>query len=143
MNAAIACHPVRRPAVVGGMRKRLPWTLALLLGAAAPAASGAGTRLVVQSSPLAGFQFYDARESWDEMKVGDALELVREPDNAHDPDAVRVLWRGRMLGYVPKRENAHVARQLDRGVALQAKIVTLQAHPNPRNRLAFEVYVGL
>jgi hypothetical protein len=48
-----------------------------------------------------------------------------------------------MLGYVPKRENAHVARQLDRGARVQARIVKLTEHRNPWLRMAFEVYVEL
>ncbi len=37
--------------------------------------------MLVQSSPLAGFQYYQGKALWDEMKVGDALALVREADN--------------------------------------------------------------
>ena len=50
-------------------------------------------------SPLAGFQFYAGRELWDEMKAGDTLVLVREPDNAHDANAVRVVKTLKDAGY--------------------------------------------
>ncbi|MEW6689675.1 MAG: HIRAN domain-containing protein, partial [Pseudomonadota bacterium] len=63
----------------------------------------------MQSSPLAGFRYAEAAEAWPLLKAGDALELVREPDNAHDANAVRVEWRGRKLGYVPRRANAALA----------------------------------
>lgn len=142
MSASLACHPAHPQAVVGGMKTRLQHILALAL-CAASAAHGAGARLIVQSSPLAGAQFYGIRELSAGMKVGDALELVREPDNAHDINAVRVLWRGHMLGYVPRRENAHVARQLDRGAPVAARVVKLTEHRNPWLRMAFEVYVEL
>lgn len=119
----------------------LACALALALCPLRPNAAEA--RLIVQSSPLAGFQFYAGRDLWQEMKVGDTLELVREPDNAHDANAVRVMWRGRMLGYVPRRENAHVARQLDNGVPVKARVVKLQEHRSPWRRMEFEVYVDL
>ncbi len=127
------------------MRSALQRSLALALCTACGSASAgaAEARLIVQSSPLAGSQFYAARQVWQDMKVGDELELVREPDNAHDANAVRVLWRGEMLGYVPKRENAHVARQLDHGARVRARIVRLVEHRNPWLRMAFEVYVEL
>lgn len=127
------------------MRARFHRTLALALcsACAATAAHGAQVRLVVQSSPVAGFQFYAGRALWAEMAVGDALELVRDTDNAHDAHAVRVLWRGHMLGYVPRVENAHVARQIERGVPLQARIVKLTQHRNPWLRVHFQVYVDL
>ena len=120
--------------------------LALAAGLALTAIGGAPAaevRLVVQSSPLAGFRFYAGEESWNDMRVGDALELVREPGNPHDPHAVRVHWRGRMLGYLPRRENRHVAAQLDRGTPVRARIVKLAGRKNGRRQIKFEVYVDL
>lgn len=120
---------------------RLAGFAAALAVAAAQADDGANVRLLVQSSPLAGFRYAEAPTVWPLMRVGDALELVREPQNPHDGNAIRVEWRGRKLGYVPRRENAALAWALDRGAALQARIVRLQAHPNPARRLEFEVFL--
>lgn len=108
------------------------------LGAQERAAS---VRLLVQSAPLAGFRYHAAGEVWDELHVGDALELVREADNPHDANAVAVAWRGRKLGYVPRRENAALAWGLDRGERLRARISRLSAHPNPARRIEFEVFI--
>ena len=101
----------------------------------------AGVRLLVQSSPLAGFRYHAAAEVWHELRVGDSLELRREPDNPHDANAVSVCWRGRKLGYLPRRENAAAAWGLDRGQALRARISRLAPHPNPARRIEVEVYV--
>ena len=98
-------------------------------------------RLLVQSSPLAGFSYHAAAEIFSELRVGDALELAREHDNPHDPNAIGVLWRGRKLGYVPRRANAALAWGLDRGEPLQARISRIAQHPNPARRIEFEVYV--
>jgi hypothetical protein len=98
-------------------------------------------RLLVQSSPLAGFRYHAAALVWRELRVGDALELAREPDNPYDPNAVAVSWRGRKLGYVPRRANAALAWGLDRGEELRARISRLREHPNPARRIEFEVYV--
>jgi len=121
------------------------WRIALL---AALLAAGPGrgdervpsVRLLVQSSPLAGFRYHAAAEVWDQLRVGDALELRREPDNPHDPSAVSIAWRGRKLGYVPRRENTALAWGLDRGEPLRARISRLAPHPNPARRVEFEVY---
>ena len=113
--------------------------LALLAGRAAHAEPG--VRLLVQNSPLAGFRYHAAAEVWPALRVGDALELAREPENPHDANAVRVLWRGRVLGYVPRRENAALAWGLERGMQLRARISALAEHPNPARRVRFEVYV--
>lgn len=113
--------------------------LALLVGQAAHAEPG--VRLLVQNSPLAGFRYHAAAEVWPALRVGDALELAREPENPHDANAVRVLWRGRVLGYVPRRENTALAWGLERGIQLRARISALAEHPNPARRVRFEVYV--
>jgi HIRAN domain-containing protein len=97
-------------------------------------------RLLVQSSPLAGFRYHAAAQVWHELRVGDRLELRREPDNPHDANAVSVCWRGGKLGYLPRRENAAVSWSLDRGQQLHARISRLAQHPNPARRIEVEVY---
>lgn len=120
------------------------WMTSCLLGlwtALAPA--GERVRLLVQSSPLAGSQYHALADHLADMQVGDRLELVREPDNPHDRQAIRVDWRGRKLGYVPRRENRILAAALDNGEPLLARIVELRAHPDPWQRLRFEVWLEL
>jgi hypothetical protein len=115
---------------------------ALLAALAAPAAA-AEARIIVQESPLAGFQYYEGKALWEMMRVGDPLRLVREPQNPHDANAVRIEWRGEMLGYLPRRENADVARQMDLGAPVKARVVRLTDARNPWHRVRFEVYVEL
>ena len=110
---------------------------------ATPSMAHADASIIVQQSPLAGFQYYDGKARWDEMKAGDTLTLVRERDNPHDANAVRVEWNGSRLGYIPRRENTDVARQMDRGAAVKARIVKLTEARNPWQRVQFEVYVDL
>jgi hypothetical protein len=98
-------------------------------------------RILVQSSPLAGIQFYTAKEWWAEMQVDDRLQLIREPDNRHDANAIRVEWKGHKLGYVPRRENQAVAQEMDRGAHLEASISKLQRHRSPWQRLKMDIYV--
>jgi hypothetical protein len=79
---------------------------ALCLGLAFALTALAGeVRILVQSSPLAGFQYHAGEALWQEMREGDRLALVREADNPHDGNAVRVEWRGQKLGYLPRAEN--------------------------------------
>jgi hypothetical protein len=118
--------------------------LALLLAVASAVADRAlaqQVRVLVQSSPLAGFKYHEAPKIWQEMRVGDALSLEREPDNVHDATAISVKWRGHMLGYVPRAQNAALAWAMDRGENLDARVSRLQPHRNLRKRIEFEVYV--
>ena len=124
---------------------RAAWLFIVVAAFAGPplAAGQPATRILIQSSPVAGFQFHEGKRLWDQLKVGDALALVREPGNAHDARAVRVEWNGHLLGYVPRAENDAVARQLDRGNKLEARVVRLTKHRDPWKRIEFEVFLKL
>ena len=114
---------------------------ATILGSVSALAAEAA--IIVQRSPLAGFRHYDGIEVWRDMKSGDRLELVREPENPYDAGAIRVEWRGHKLGYVPRHDNAAVARQLDRGTPLEARVAALRENRNRSVRIEFEVIAPL
>lgn len=121
-------------------------TLAAIAVAALTAAScacAAEAVIIVQRSPLAGFRHYGGGDVLRSLKPGDRLELVREPVNPYDANAVRVEWRGVKLGYVPSRDNAAVARQMDRGVALEARLAAVRENRNRSVRLELEVVAPL
>jgi HIRAN domain len=124
--------------------KRLCWQLcwlSLLLLLMQPVAAES-VKILVQNSPLAGSQYYAMTEVWAEIKLGDRLTLTRESNNRHDRNAIRVAWKGRQLGYVPRAENRAVAAALDAGEKLEARVSKLrslaQTH-DPWQRIEFEV----
>ncbi len=121
------------------MRFLLTLSLALSLNAAA----AERVRMLIQSSPLAGSQYYALDRSWLEMKVGDTLQLIREADNPHDRNAIRVEWRGQKLGYVPRAENRALASAMDQGEPLVARISRLRDEADPWRRVEFEVFAEL
>lgn len=117
---------------------------ALLLAAVSVQfAAAQQVRVLVQSSPLAGFRYYAGEALWQDMRVGDELALIREPDNAHDANAVRIEWRGHKLGYLPRAENRAVAIEMDRGAPVIARIAALTQDRNPWKRLRVDIYVVL
>ena len=115
--------------------------LAVLL--AIPGAGAAEALIVVQRSALAGFRHHDGAAVLRSLRAGDRLELVRELANPYDASAVRVEWRGVTLGYVPRGDNAAVARQMDRGVALEARLAGVRENRNHSVRLELEVVAPL
>ena len=121
-------------------RVLLPLSLGLALNLAALASE---VRILVQSSPLAGFQYHGGKSLWHEMREGDRLTLIREAGNPHDANAVRIEWRGQKLGYLPRAENRAVAAAMDRGEAVDARIAKLREHRNPWQRMLIEVFVVL
>ena len=108
-----------------------------------PATQRGQASLLIQSSPLAGSQFHALPDVVSQIRVGDTLTLQRDPTNPHDSNAIQVLWQGHMLGFVPRRENKAVARAMDRGQPLVARVVALRPEESPWRRLRFEISVIL
>ena len=107
------------------------------------AAEESAAEILVQVSMTAGLRYHEAKAVWEEMQVGDSLTLVREPENPYDARAVRVEWQGHKLGYIPRTENDAVARQMDRGNPLQARLTKLVYYRNHRRKLELEVFLPL
>lgn len=116
---------------------------ALLFLAAFASAADSGTRLRVQTVNVAGVGYHQGGNVWPLLHEGDALTLVREADNKHDPLAVRIDWQGHVLGYVPRDQSGPIAAAMDRGTPLSARIAKLREHPNPRERILIEVFAEL
>jgi hypothetical protein len=66
-----------------------------------------------------------------ELEEGAILVLKRDPENEHDPLATRILdEKGRKLGWVPRGKNEAIARLMDAGKFLFAKLVDKEWHDN-------------
>lgn len=115
----------------------------LLLGAFASQIAIGQSSMVIQRTPLAGFNYHNAPTLWSDLQEGDALALIAEPDNPHDPQAVRVDWQGQTLGYLPRTLNGAVSRSLAEGTRLSGKIKQLRSHPDPRRRIEIEILFTL
>jgi hypothetical protein len=118
--------------------------LALMLVLAGSAsADEAVAYLVVRDSPLAGFRYNDGRLVWNDMREGDALGMVREYDNPFDGSAIRLEWNGRKIGYVPREENSALAREIDAGKVIEARIIKLTRRRNGRYLISYDILVPL
>jgi len=57
------------------------------------------------------------------LTAGDPVQLVREPDNIHDSNAVQVrVLAGELLGYIPGELAVTLAQEIDAGMCAQARI---------------------
>lgn len=86
---------------------------------------GAPRPLLVTSA--AGTVYCDP-EAVSSVRPGDALKLVREPENPFDALAVRIdNAAGEKIGYVPRALNADIAALLDAGAPLTCTAVSVEA----------------
>jgi hypothetical protein len=124
-------------------RSVLGLLVAAITGAAAPTPAAISKRrgILIQESPLAGFQYHAGQSLWVQFHVDAPLQLLREPDNAHDRSAVAIHFAGQRIGYLPRLENTAVSQMLDRGESLTAHVVALQESRNPWQRIRLAVWV--
>jgi hypothetical protein len=99
--------------------------------------------LLVQECFIKGFGQHDGSKVFSRLQPGDPLRLLREPDYPHDVNAVRVQWRGYTLGYLSRDASEGIARQLDFGNRLRARIVRVSRHRDPDRRVEIEIYLPL
>ena len=92
---------------------------------------------------VAGFAYYDGLEVIEELKLGKRVNLVIEPDNPHDPEAVAIYYQGTKLGYVPQGKNSLLSTFLYFGHEnlFEARIqtVNLENHPERQFRVVVKV----
>lgn len=76
-------------------------------------------KLFFKECHLAGRQYHDADEVWDELHVGTLLKMERDFDNRFDKNAVAVTYTNNqdtfLLGYIPSDENETIAQLLEMG----------------------------
>ena len=108
---------------------------ALGIAATGASAGNASEKVLIQSSPIAGFQFHQGEAVWDSLSIGSRLELQREAENPHDRNAVAVYFQQDKLGYIPAAENTALAQMLDRGKSLNATVSELKKSDDPCHRI--------
>jgi hypothetical protein len=99
--------------------------------------------VLIQTSPVAGFQYHQGEFFWEELTLGDQLQLSREPDNPYDENAVAIYREGIKLGYLPRVENIAVARMMDKGQPIKALIENKQNSDDPWERMTVEVWLRI
>ena len=83
------------------------------------------------TTKLAGVSFGDAQKNVKMFGCADigTFELVREPGNPYDPNAIRVRIGPYHLGYVSKHIARWLAPEMDSGRKFGAEFVGRNVHP--------------
>ncbi len=79
----------------------------------------------------------------DRIRNGDILGMERDRDNAYDPFAVCVTWKGVKLGYLPSTENIVIANLLDSGVSMNCYISKVDLEASPQHALAVVIFTDI
>ena len=92
---------------------------------------------------VAGFNYWEGFEVYDKLKVGAELKLVREANNAYDPEAVAIYCEDYKIGYVPRFCNSDISKFLDTGWdnLFEVRIVRFNPEVHPEHQVGVNVYI--
>ena len=94
-------------------------------------------------SKVVGVSFDDRQQVARGLAPGDALQIVREPDNPHDPLAVAVKAPdGRQVGYLKRLVSAAIAPQMDRGARYCATVQNVTGGTDPGRSVGVNILVS-
>ena len=99
-------------------------------------------RLFFQSVHVAGFSYYEGAFLLPEMKVGSPVELVPDEQNKFDENAVEIRFKGRKIGYLPREENAAIAKILRAGYDIfEGVIQQISPDQHPEHQVRIGIFV--
>lgn len=112
-------------------------------------------KIIFKECPIAGWNFRNPEDFWDELYEGAELVLIREKKNKHDRNAIAVAladdYDGNpddfefdfIIGYVPRTENELIANMMDLGWsdAFTAELTTVEDHGAYTDRLRMTIYI--
>lgn len=110
-------------------------------------------KLFFKECNLAGRQYHDVDEVWDELHVGTCLEIQRDLDNRYDKDAVAVVYHSAdketeqseeyLLGYIPRGENETIAQLLEMGWTdiFECRISKINADAHYENQIRLTIRI--
>ncbi|MDR1605791.1 MAG: HIRAN domain-containing protein [Streptococcaceae bacterium] len=92
---------------------------------------------------IAGFTYYEGLDVIDQLILGQQVQLVAEPDNPHDPEAVAIYFQDKKLGYVPAVKNGLLSTLLYYGhgsiFESQIQFVSKESHPERQFRVVVKI----
>ena len=92
---------------------------------------------------VAGFAFYEGPDVFSNLKIGAKLELLAQPDNPYDANAVSISFEGRRIGFLPRSENRKVSKFLyfGHGDIIEAIINRVSPDAEPEHQIGIAIRV--
>lgn len=90
---------------------------------------------------VSGFTYYDGADVFKELEIGTDLTLVREDDNAYDPNAIALYYKDHKIGFIPRDYNEKIVDFVDMGYTNIFRVTINRINPNahPENQLGIIV----
>ena len=93
---------------------------------------------------IAGFTYWNGLEVFDKLKIGTKLQLEAEPANGYDPNAVKILYEGILLGYIPRGSNEEISKFLQLGYIdlFEVRINRIMPDTHPEKQISVTVKIS-
>lgn len=86
--------------------------------------------------PIVGIRYNNRDIVAREINIGDQLTVEREPENQQDPNAIKVLYKNQMVGYIPRDKTKLLLQEIDVGNLREAVAHSVSSptdkYPYPR-----------
>lgn len=88
-----------------------------------------------------GFQYYEGPDIIRQINREGLVDLVREPDNLYDENAIAIYFEGHKIGYVPRETNLVLSNILDADLLdLQAEITFVEPDAATWEQISVAIY---
>ena len=87
-----------------------------------------------------GFKYYEGPKLLNIMTNGSSLQLVREPNNKYDEDAIKLVYNNKKIGYIPAEENSLLSKIIDANLL---ELVAEISHVEPNAATWENVHIAI
>ena len=90
-----------------------------------PSPTGDMQQKILLETYIAGYQHHEGKRVEKLLKPGISLNMVREPQNQYDCNAIAMFFKNIKIGYIPAADNTVLANMLDSHLLLTARILAV------------------
>lgn len=92
---------------------------------------------------LSGLSHHDYELLARQIEPGDEIELERDASNRYDDFAIKALYAEAQIGWIPKGQNEILARLLDAGLDVRAKVISHEKSKSLDQRVYVAVCIAV
>jgi hypothetical protein len=94
---------------------------------------------VVYEGFISGYQYHKGLQMEHLFGPGTIFSLKHEPENPFDDDAVALYYENSKIGFIPPNDNVEIARRMQKGEPLKARLSRFEPESDPWERVYVEV----
>lgn len=104
----------------------------------------AAKRLHYKSMFIAGFKYYEGAFVFKDLSVGTRLQMIADPKNQYDDNAVELHFKNTKLGFIPRSQNYSISKLLIAGHdVFEAVVQQVSPDENPDKQIRVGIYISV